>query len=81
MINGELFFRFQYTVYPKIRWVSEQFAPKHFLSEYYKRENLLNKNLVGQINDCHVLKEIPCFNKSKTKGLNFLYVIFIRKIY
>ena len=52
--------------------VSEKIAPKNLISEFYKRENLNDPGMVGSINSCHIVKDVQCFNKSKTKGSSHL---------
>ena len=48
------------------------------ISEYLKRNNLLDKSLVGAVTDsCYINKALPCYNKTKTKGyLVIFYNLF-----
>ncbi|RNA01588.1 hypothetical protein BpHYR1_028691 [Brachionus plicatilis] len=69
VLNGEQFYRFKYDSEPRLRLVPEKDIPVFLLTEFHKRKNLLDKSLVGQIEFCNVSKELPCFNKSKTKGI------------
>jgi hypothetical protein len=63
-------FKFQYDSFPYFRLVQEKDAPLDVISEYYKRTNLLDKSLVGPvIENCLVNKDLPCYNKTKTKGI------------
>ena len=66
------FYKFKYETRPKLRFVSEKEIPICLLTEYHKRKNLQVKTLVGSINACNISKELPCFNKSQTKGMYFI---------
>lgn len=51
------------------------------ISEYIKRINLSDKSLVGVITDsCFINKDLPCFNKTKTKGCFGYYILSSPKL-
>ena len=73
-------YKFKYESYPYIRHVEEKNAPLGVISEYLKRNNLLDKSLVGPVTDsCYINKALPCYNKTKTKGylVIFSFILFI----
>ena len=73
-----ILYRFQYDLSPYIRLVSEKMAPTHLLSEFYKRENLQNANLIGPVQSCYIKKDFKCFNKKKTRGKpSSVFLIFL----
>lgn len=78
-INGVTFYKFKYDISPHIRFVSEKDIPVRLLTEFHKRKNLQQKALVGPIDACNITKELPCFNKSQTKG-NIKFLI-LNKIF
>ena len=44
-----------------------------------KRKNMFDKSLIGTIDSCNTKKDLPCFNKTKTKGMYKLNFIFFLK--
>lgn len=72
-MDNVVYYKFKYDHGPngEIRLVSEKDIPVSILNEYHRRENLQDQSLVGSINNCCSKKELPCFNKTKTKGIIF----------